>query len=477
MANSTTNIQQVIAGSGAATQVNENFDATSPAMLYGRNAVTSTGFVWGFVGGWFNGVAVANGNVTLTASATNYLVADRTTGAVSAATNTVNWLNVAAYLQLYEVVTGASTVTSYIDRRQAVGASGGSGGGITGFTASINSAAPNATDNASVLQASGGSTIQDAVLSAKGGGAIQATVADSAAAGGNKRGTQAVDWQTRRSAADQVASGTNSNIGGGYDNKASGNDSTVAGGRGHTASAVASTVGGGFNNAATSSGATIAGGGYNTASQPYATISGGNSHTASGAYSNIAGGSGNTTAGGSAAVGGGNYNEASGEYSHVPGGYQATTRGIYGAAAHAAGNFATVGDAQRRDFVLRTATTNATITDLSADGATPAAANQLVLPNAALYGFEAMVTGRNNGNGDSAVFRIVGAIKRGASAGTTALLGTPVVTVVGRDAGATAWDAVAAAETTLGALRLRVTGAAATNIRWVAHVKTTEVVG
>jgi hypothetical protein len=113
--------QQIAAALNWNLRVNENFDSVSPAGLYGRNPATTTGLTWGYLGGNFNGATVSSGTVTLTASSTNYLVANRTTGAVTVATTTTNWLTTATYLQLYQIVVGTSTVTSYDDKRQAFG--------------------------------------------------------------------------------------------------------------------------------------------------------------------------------------------------------------------------------------------------------------------------------------------------------------------------------------------------------------------
>lgn len=77
---------------------------------------------------------IANGTLTLTASATSYIVAAKATGAVSAATTTTNWDNAADYWRLYSVVAGASTVTSYTDSRTMgafQGAGSGGGGGMS----------------------------------------------------------------------------------------------------------------------------------------------------------------------------------------------------------------------------------------------------------------------------------------------------------------------------------------------------------
>jgi hypothetical protein len=74
----------------------------------------------------------------------------------------------------------------------------------------------------------------------------------------------------------------------------------------------------------------------------------------------------------------------------------------------------------------------------------------------------------------------VGAIKRGANAAATALLGTPTITVVGADTNLGANNATGAiiavaANTTLGGLVINVTGQTNKNLRWVATVETTEV--
>jgi len=118
MADSTTPIQQIIAGANADVRVNENFDAASPAMLFGRRAAATTGLTWAYYGGsWpVNGVptAIANGTVTLTASATNYVGLTQA-GAVVVTPTTPNPL----HAPLYTVVTGASTVTSYTDTRNS----------------------------------------------------------------------------------------------------------------------------------------------------------------------------------------------------------------------------------------------------------------------------------------------------------------------------------------------------------------------
>ena len=63
------------------------------------------------------------------------------------------------------------------------------------------------------------------------GTAVVAQVPNNTISGGNARGANAVDWQTTRGSAAQVASATNSVISGGISNQASGNTSTIAGGQ------------------------------------------------------------------------------------------------------------------------------------------------------------------------------------------------------------------------------------------------------
>lgn len=98
-------------------------ESLSPALTYGRNQYTSSGLTWGYYGGnvtLSNGTMskIANGTLTLTASATNYIVANKATGVVSASTATTNWNDSANYWRLYSVVVGAATVTSYTDSRE-----------------------------------------------------------------------------------------------------------------------------------------------------------------------------------------------------------------------------------------------------------------------------------------------------------------------------------------------------------------------
>ena len=80
-------------------------------------------------------------------------------------------------------------------------------GGLTNFTEAENTAAPNATVPVNSLTATGAATDIDVAIVPKGNGAFTLDIADNTTAGGNKRGTRAVDLQMERSNANQVASG------------------------------------------------------------------------------------------------------------------------------------------------------------------------------------------------------------------------------------------------------------------------------
>lgn len=95
--------------------------AASPAMLFANRSTTTTGLTWGYYGGRFNGIDIANGTLVLTANSTLYLVAKRSDGVVSFSSATADWNNNDDYIRLYSVVTGSSMITSWQDFRQSFG--------------------------------------------------------------------------------------------------------------------------------------------------------------------------------------------------------------------------------------------------------------------------------------------------------------------------------------------------------------------
>lgn len=280
-------------------------------------------------------------------------------------------------------------------------------------------------------------------------GALVAQIPDGTVIGGNARGANAVDLQTTRNAAAQVASGANSTVGGGERNTASGTRATVAGG---------------VNN------------------------------TASGANATVGGGNGNVASGSNAVVAGGLSNSAVGATAWVPGGESAHTRNQQ-MGAWASGSFATLGDAQAGERVLRRITTDAAPLRLSTANADPVISTLPVLQAGAASMFRLLVVAYQTGGsagavGDSAAWDVTVLLHRPGAPATTSYVGGTVMTAAPAIANAPAgtplapthsiaatagWRLTLDADTTLGGLSVSVTGEANKTIRWVARVMSVEV--
>jgi hypothetical protein len=159
----------------------------------------------------------------------------------------------------------------------------------------------------------------------------------------------------------------------------------------------------------------------------------------------------------------GGFTLASGDYSMTVGNQSHATK--HGQLAQAAGLFSRVGDAQSSSYVTRCATTNATPTEMFLDGAT----QRLTVTNGATWTFHILVVARSS-TGQSAGYEIKGLIEN--DGGTVAFVGTPTY-ASWEDV--PAWTLAAQADNVSKALVVKVTGAAGTNIRWVASVRTAEV--
>lgn len=307
-----------------------------------------------------------------------------------------------------EVTTPASTV----NRPEVLG-------GVTG------------TPSRTGWRAKGSDANISAVMQPKGTGALIAQFPDLAVTGGNARGANAVDWQQVRTAAAQVASGTNSTVGGGLNNTASATNSTVAGGQANNAAGTNSCVGGG------------------------------NANTASGFL---------------ACVSGGNSNNANGQSSWIPGGHSATTRAVTGRGAWAANRIVSVGDAQCGEHHIMRQTTDATGTRLTADSGVPNTTNTINLPNFSAYAGRITVVSRVQGGG-SASWEFFVHAERGNGAATTALSPGSIVTAAppAQSIGTgSACRLDIAADTVNGGIAVTVTGAAATTINHSARFANVE---
>ena len=228
---------------------------------------------------------------------------------------------------------------------------------------------------------------------------------------------------------------------------ASGTDSLAAAIANNTSSygaTGANSIAIGFQNKATGSGASAIGGFSNQATGSFsATL--GNNNTASGAGSVVVGTRGSTAI----------------AYKYV---YSGRSFGT------------SIGKGQYGLTPLAAATSDATPTVLLTDDGSPSTTNQIILPNNSAYSFSGTIIAREQASdgSDYASWEIKGALLRDANAAST-VLGNGIQNKLYATSGASAWDIALTADTTNGGLKIEVTGAASTNIRWVATVNTSEV--
>lgn len=134
--------------------VDENFQTLQHLEVYGKNPETTTGLTWGYYGGRWGGVLVAAGTLTLTDSATNYVVVHRTTAAISVSTTTTNWNDVNTYARVYKITTSGGQVSATPEDHRA-GSAGVHGLGVTvAFTGGTLSSPINLAPPATLASAS-----------------------------------------------------------------------------------------------------------------------------------------------------------------------------------------------------------------------------------------------------------------------------------------------------------------------------------
>lgn len=313
-------------------------------------------------------------------------------------------------------------------------------------------ASPNNTVNHASVQATGGTTNVSVSLVPKGTGAVCLAVPDGTATGGNARGANAIDLQTSRTVATQVASGAGAIVIG---------RNSVANGAG-----------------------TIAIGDGNTATNTQTVAIGGGA-SASG-FGSVATGAGNCSAGYGLAIGGrdnisnGNYSVAIGSFTTSSGTYSVAFQNCTATADHtwshglnananrarmaayAQGQFAAIGDAQEVRWVLRNKTTDgATAVTLFADGSSVRCS---LTSGKILHAMVMIVGSKSDGSAVAEYCRQV-CIKN--VGGTTSLVGT--VNTIGTDEAAGTSIAITA-DNTNDALQIAVTGVAGETWRWVATV-------
>lgn len=254
--------------------------------------------------------------------------------------------------------------------------------------------------------------------------------------------------------------------------------SLVIGGNENSASSNYSTVVGGFSNSATSSYCGVFGAQSSNATQSYAQVLGGFQCNSSGSNSVVLNGTSNTSSGSASTVINGNNNLANSTNGIVISGSYGTTRSIAGNTVTPASESpiaSTAGVTQSALLVLGVETTNSTATVLRSNTSAASTTNQVILPNNSAYVFQGTCIANVTGGSTTSGWKFEGVIKRGANAASTALVAAVTPTVIAQDVAAATWVLAITANTTNGGIKVEVTGAAATTIRWVSRIETTEV--
>jgi hypothetical protein len=316
-----------------------------------------------------------------------------------------------------------------------------SGGGAVNFTTNITVGTVIAMQASVAIRNNSSETNSALVLTPKGTGALSAQRADATVVGGSPRGNYAVDLQMERSGAGQVASGLNAVVIGGRNNAATGNYSFACG---DTSAASGIMAFAAVQGAASAAHAVAIG--NNTAASATDAVCIGRGGTASATNSFCFA----------------TFSVASSSNATALGERSLANR--YGIIAHASGQFATGGDAQRIRAVLRCATTTNAAVEMALNGD----ATYLTIPSGKVMYGEIYVVGVRAGGADVAIYRAVYAAKN--IGGTS----TEVFSSVTTDA-ATGTSLEVATVDAGDYIRIRPTGVASQNWRWVAKVDMVEV--
>jgi hypothetical protein len=227
-----------------------------------------------------------------------------------------------------------------------------------------------------------------------------------------------------------------------------------------------------FGRDSTASGAdSIALGVNATASGPYSIAIGWNG--AAGNRCTVIGGLG-SNAGDNSIILGSWSSDIDGAYSTAIGGGQAHDHGtrnrwMYGLYSGGLG----VGKSQSGKIVLATSTTDATQTNLQSHSGAASTNNQLLLGADDLtWTVRGNIIGKSGADVRAWEVKAVASRATGAASVTLDMLS---VSNLYQSAGASAWDATITVNTSSASLEVKVTGVAATTIKWVADIDTTEI--
>lgn len=141
-----------------------------------------------------------------------------------------------------------------------------------------------------------------------------------------------------------------------------------------------------------------------------------------------------------------------------------------GGSGGGSGGFVVEGDNESAyNYVAEQNTSDANPTEILLNNST----DQLIVELNEAVMFRILVLAVTSGAANSASWEIIGAARN--SGGTTALIGTTSVTLVGTNGTTTGWAVDVAADDTSDYVKLTVTGVAGTDIRWAARVQTVEI--
>ena len=281
---------------------------------------------------------------------------------------------------------------------------------------------------------------------------------------GNARGADASDFQFVRDAVAKVASGIRSFIGGGQNNTASGTDSFIGGGKGNIVSGLESMASGEYNEVSGEKSAALCSGNIISGNQSFACGEGNNISS----YGSFAEGNGNTITA-DCCHAEGSLNDCTEPYSHAEGLCAKT----YNKFQHAKASWDflcgdTKGEAQYTNIIARLETADDTPYELlvGEDGV-------ISLMDNKMNAFRVLVVASDESISEGAAYEFKGLIKKGATAASTAIIGSVSKTVIAESDAA--WDADITADTTNGALCITVTGDDTNLTRFVAFVEMVEV--
>jgi len=154
-------------------------------------------------------------------------------------------------------------------------------------------------------------------------------------------------------------------------------------------------------------------------------------------------------------------------------GQKAQANGIKGAIVFSNGSIQSGNtDSQTGIYLLKGSTTDATPLVLTTNDTSAGSDDQLILVNNSAYAFHGTIVARQSASQGTAcaAWKVEGLIRREANAGTTVLVNS-ATTVIDNTPN---WGMALSADTTNGCLKVQVTGAASTNINYVATIHTSE---